>query len=456
MTDRDDVDPADWLAQQFGEEPEQPVEPAPSTEPAWPAVPVEPVTPPVAPPPIAPPAIVPPPIAPPAIVPPPIAPPVIVPPATIDPQGPAQGAAPAPFQWGLTPGQEPAAPAPEPTLPPVPPVVPPTPVPPVASPIPPTVPVAPPVAPADVPTQAFAYTDLPAPTGPAQPAQADAPPAPSHELDTVAFDVSAWTTAPVDPALEGVTEVIEAELVGLPTPEGEGVAATAIDNLFGDAQFQEYEEQSLVVLPPRSAPPSGPRPPMGKTQKILLWVAGGLLAVLALVALFLVGKSLADSLGAAPAVVESATPSPTPTPTSTVLPVGPVEPGEYAWNELLGGECLKPWESAWQDSYVVVACSTPHAAQMVFRGLFDDAPGAAFPGVEELQKRINLLCTPVTVIDYSKAGLVTDIQVSASFAADADEWNEGNRTFFCFVNRSSGQELTESVAVAQVAPAPAP
>ena len=88
---------------------------------------------------------------------------------------------------------------------------------------------------------------------------------------------------------------------------------------------------------------------------------------------------------------------------------------------------------------------------MVFRGLFDDAATVAYPGVEELQKRINLLCTPPTVIDYSKAGAFTDIQVTASFAATAEDWNEGNRTYFCFINRSSGQDLTGSVSVPQVA-----
>ena len=48
--------------------------------------------------------------------------------------------------------------------------------------------------------------------------------------------------------------------------------------------------------------------------------------------------------------------------------------------------------------------------------------------------------------------MLSDIQVSASFAADEADWEDGNRTYFCFVTRSSGQELTESVAVPQTAP----
>jgi hypothetical protein len=307
-------------------------------------------------------------------------------------------------------------------------------------------PTAPPIPIEDVATQAFTHTDLPTT------AQPVAPVTPGQDLATVAFDAAAWHAAPpVDPAIEGVTEVIEAELVGLATPDGEGVPTSAIDNLFGSTQFQDYGDQALAIIPtlPRTED-KGPRPPMPKTQKVLLWVAGGLLAVLALVALFMLGTRIAESVGPAPAAIES--PSPSPTPSSPVLAIGPVAPGEHQWDSLLGGECLAPWESAWQDTYTVVECATPHPAQMIFRGTFPDASDAAYPGVEELQKRINLLCTPTTVIDYSKAGMLNDVQVTASFAADAADWTEGNRTFFCFVNRSSGQNFTESVAVPQTAP----
>ena len=139
-----------------------------------------------------------------------------------------------------------------------------------------------------------------------------------------------------------------------------------------------------------------------------------------------------------------------------MLPVGPVAPGEYQWDELLGGECLQPWVSAWEDRYTVVDCAVPHPAQMVFRGTFDDEAVAAYPGVEALQTRINLLCTAPTIIDYARAGAANDIQVSASFAADAADWDEGNRTFFCFVNRSGGGDFTESITIQQVPVTPTP
>jgi hypothetical protein len=298
------------------------------------------------------------------------------------------------------------------------------------------------------------------------PGATQAMPLVGQDIEPVPFDPARWGAAPVDPAFDGMTEVIEAEIVGLGAPEGEGVEASALDSLFGETQFKEYADELITAPPPRTTgggggagggtQPAQLRAPMPRNQKILLSVAGGLLAVLALIALFLVGTKLPALLGPAPAV---ASPSPSPSPSLIVLPLGPVAPGEHQWDELLGGECLKPYESAWQDTFAVVDCAQPHPAQMVFRGLFADSQVAAYPGLEELQKRINLLCTAPTVIDYSKAGAVNDIQVEASYAVDAADWDAGNRTYFCFVTRTSGQDLTQSIAIPQLAPStptPAP
>ena len=360
-----------------------------------------------------------------------------------------------PFKWGLTPGDDPAD---------VPPVQPPQAEPAVPPPAEPAV--LPPVEPA--PFDPFATVAMPAVPPPA-PAVEPGPPvetAPFDPFATVAMPVvgqeletvpqSQWFGTPVDSSLEGVNEVIEAEIVGLPTPEGEGVEASALDSLFGDTQFRDYDGEPLIpsaaVVRVTSGPkpPKGPAAPIPKVQKVLMWVAGSLAAALALVALFLLGTRLTP----APAVI--AEPSPTPTPSFIVLPLGPVDPGEYQWDELLGGECLDPWVSAWQDRYTVVDCTTPHPAQMVYRGTFDDESFAAYPGLEELQKRINLLCTPPTIINYAAAGAAKDVQVEASFAVDATDWDDGNRTYFCFVTRSTGENFTTSVAVPQVAPTPTP
>jgi len=94
------------------------------------------------------------------------------------------------------------------------------------------------------------------------------------------------------------------------------------------------------------------RAPMPRNVKILAWVAGGLVAVLALLALFWLGlQSPWSSAAPAPspsATAPSQTPTPTPTPTEETV-VGPVEPGTHAWDELGGGECLDAFPNAWAE-----------------------------------------------------------------------------------------------------------
>ena len=308
------------------------------------------------------------------------------------------------------------------------------------------------------------------------PATPEQPAPPAHDpLDqpTQAMDASefgaqldAFTPPteppPVDSSLQGATEVLAAHELGTPGPESEGLAHSPLDALFGETQFREYEGEPLIgaapvrqtaVIEDGAAPPRPPGIP--RNQKILMWVAGALLAVLALVALFLAGTRIAGSLGQSPAATPSATPTATPTPTAAPgTPIVAAAPGEHRWNELVGGECLEPYESPWQDEYTVVACTEPHTAQMIARGQFAEIEGQSYPGLEELASHINLLCSAPTVLDYAVAGTVNDLQVAASFAADAEEWDAGNRSYSCFVSRASGEPLLSSVGVPQVVPAP--
>jgi hypothetical protein len=215
--------------------------------------------------------------------------------------------------------------------------------------------------------------------------------------------------------------------------------------------------------------PGGDGPPpsngFGTPQKVLAGVGGGLLAVIALIALFLLGTRLPDLFGPAPAV---ATPTPTPTPTRAPLAAGPVAPGTYDWDELLGGECLEPYDpqaGAWAEEYTVVDCATPHGAQMVFRAWFPPEPvetpegedpptpapepvWAAYPGPEALQAQISLLCSAPGVVDLAAARDYTDMQVEGSFPMTAEQW-ELDPSYYCFVSRSSGELLTTSLAVTE-------
>ena len=329
------------------------------------------------------------------------------------------------FDWGLRPGGGSAEPPVEP---------PPT----LADAVPPAEPVEP-VAPVD-PAAPVAPAPEPAPwePGPTQLiphlAPAEQPPAEATEL------------FPVDPAQPA------------PTTDPD----SAIDALFGETQFREYEPG---VLDPNERPfaaraaetePGSPDAPAGRTgvsraQKVLLSVVGGLVAVLALIALFFVGTRLPALLGPAPAVVISS-PSSTPSPTSTAKPAGPIANGVHPWTALLGGECLDPYTNPWAEKFTVVDCARPHPAQMVFRGTFDTKTDPAYPGADKLQSQISLLCAAPGVINLAAAGAYSDAQVQGSYPVNEEEWAQGQHDYFCFVSRSSGQPLTGSVAVAPPAP----
>jgi hypothetical protein len=376
-----------------------------------------------------------------------------------------------------------AAPQP-PVAPPAEPVVPPT-----ATPLPPApLPPAAPVGPPPVTPQLANPFDAP----PATPLQ---PPAPLWEPDaTQAMEVrepDATQAMPVYPDPTQATPPHTEPTVALPTADAEPTQAleraplrppgddgSALDSLFGDDRFREYE--SALGPDPSNAPfvnrsrskelvrvegggDGAPPPPrqFGTPQKILAGVGGGLLAILALIALFLLGTRLPDLLGPAPAV---STPTPTPTPTLTALPIGPVEPGEYAWDELLGGECLEPFDNAWQEDFTVVPCDEPHGGQLVDRAWFPPEvvdpenpqvgkPDDPFPGVQELQTRMTLLCSAPGVVNLAAAGAFGDAQMQGAYPVTEEQW-DADPSYYCFFSRSSGEPMTVDVAIPRVAPVP--
>jgi len=268
---------------------------------------------------------------------------------------------------------------------------------------------------------------------------------------------------------EGSELLPEAATEAFAAPSGETGAVSALDSLFGESQFREYSdrpdpsENPFVRRAEQDAEPAagssggGAKPPVAgisTLQKTLLWVLGGLLAVIALIALFFLGIRLPDLLGPAPAIAPSASPSPSASPT---VVLGPLKPGTYHWDELLGGECIDPYGSAFEDEYTVVDCTKPHDAQMVrtgiivpvapVTGVFDPD---AYPGEQALQAQTLQLCR-VSGIFSSAASAVTDAQITASYPTE-EQWADGNRAYFCFVTRSSGEKITGDIAAPQVAP----
>ncbi len=419
--DKDEAfDPADWFASQFGQDEPKPATP-PVEPPAAPAVPpahpAPPPTQPAAPPPAA--------------------------PSPVPPTEPTPATTPLEkFAWELDlPATPPPAATPDPT-------------PPAAAP-----PVAPPPA-----TPPPLVEPAPAPPAASLPSSHLDQPTQAMDADQFGSALAAFEPPPVESSLQGATEVMSAHEVGIPEPVGEGLEHNPLESLFGETQFRDYEGEPMITVPTTRLAPAqpdpgvAPPPPPGgipRNQKVLMWIAGGLVGVLALVALFLVGTRIAGTFGPSPAVEADPTPSATaPVELPVGAPIVPLEPGTYRWDQLLGGECLEPYESPWQDEYTVVACTEPHAGQLVARGLFAEIEGQSYPGLEELGSRINLLCSAPTVIDYAVAGTITDIQVAASFAADADEWDAGNHGYACFVSRAGGEPLTASVGVPQVVVAP--
>jgi hypothetical protein len=442
--------------------------------PAPPAVPptvVSPVSPPPPQPPVAPPvqpSVTPSPaVAPSAVVPPPAlspvqppaAPPAVTPPPLVAP---------------------PAAPLP-PTLPPVTPA---SPVSPLLVQPPAAPPVQPPASPA-TPVPPFPW-QLPQPAEPdpldsgldGSPAYDAVPPPVPLPFETArlpevapdSVDAPAFSEPPPTQAMDAIE--LERDIPpARPEPATELLApaaepTSALDALFGDNAFREYDaglvpaaSESPFVRRQVDADPldsAGPPPPpagISRAQKILLWVLGGLLAVLALVALFFLGMRVPDLLGPAPAV---ATPSASPSPSaSAVLALGPVAPGDYAWDQLLGGECLDPFtDGPWAETFTVVDCAKPHPAQLAFRGLLTGSVDGddSYPGADTIAAQISQICGAAGVVDLAAAAPFLDAQVVGTYPVTQEQWDAGDHSYFCFVSRSSGEPLTGSLAIVQTAP----
>ncbi|WP_349903637.1 hypothetical protein [Parafrigoribacterium humi] len=388
------------------------------------------------------------------------------PPAPTTPAAPASGG----FSWGLAPrGASTAEPAPAESPVSSPPAQP------TESPAPPVEPHTPPVDPPLASPPPFT------PVAAAEPFDASlgGPPSSEAEPPTMALPWESAGTELFTPvaASDAVAEPATELLSGFDTVPADAAAGSSIDSLFGESQFRDYDAghaappNPLTPTTPAAAASKPERLPIPRSQKALLWIAGVLAALLVLIALFYLGTKIPQS-AAAPAPTPTVTKSPTPSPTPTKAAVGPLAPGTYKWDRLLGGECIAPFDSPWAETFTVVDCTAPHPAQVVAHGVFteptaaatdSEAPatpsvggepsGSSYPGVPALQAQINLLCSTPAVIDFAAAGAYTDIQFTASYPATEKQWADGDHSYYCFVTRSSGESLTMSVAVPRAAPA---
>ena len=116
----------------------------------------------------------------------------------------------------------------------------------------------------------------------------------------------------------------------------------------------------------------------------------------------------------------------------------------HAWNTLFGGECIEPLESVWAEEFTIVDCAAPHAAQLVLRGTFPGDAAAPFPGEAELAAQLPTLCRAAGVIEPATVAGIPDMQVQFSYPVNAEQWDAGERTYYCFANRAGGEPMTGS------------
>lgn len=190
-----------------------------------------------------------------------------------------------------------------------------------------------------------------------------------------------------------------------------------------------------------------------RSVRIVAGVAIVFAAILALVALFMAGTHLhherpAPTAGptSAPSSTPRVTATPAPTPTIMPKPTVAQQPGVRAWNTLGGGECLQPYTDPWADTFTVVDCATPHAGQMLYTALLSTDPAEPYPGADVLAARTEPLCTQPGVVNMTAAAAYPDLQLQATYPATAEQWAAGDRSYYCFASRASGQPMIGSIA----------
>lgn len=185
-----------------------------------------------------------------------------------------------------------------------------------------------------------------------------------------------------------------------------------------------------------------------RRSSLPLYIALIVVAVLIVTGLFFLGLALPGMFTRTTAVpTPTPTSTPTPTPTPTAPPVGPVPAGTYAWDELGGGECLTGYTSPWAEEFTVVGCTEPHTAQLVRRGLLEGIVGTPYPGESAITEQMGLLCTDPGVLDADAAAAYSWMQWQAAYPPNTDDWNKGDRSYYCFFSRASGETMTTSLVV---------
>jgi len=140
-----------------------------------------------------------------------------------------------------------------------------------------------------------------------------------------------------------------------------------------------------------------------------------------------------------------ATPTSTATPTASPTPVSSLTPGTYDYDALLTGSCLATFPSAWEKTYVVVSCNSPHVAQVIRVGQVPGYALATFTSEAQVQATVLPLCTEPGVIDPSVAQANPNAVITFSFPVTATQWRESKGAFVCFASTADGSALAGSL-----------
>lgn len=272
----------------------------------------------------------------------------------------------------------------------------------------------------------------------------------------------AWNLEPTaEPTAEPIAQPTAEPPAQPPTPPAEPAASPAPPFTTAPAVSHVNSASSRASRGPRGrrpdrsgadsrrSAPAAARFPSWRTlsrRRLLI----GLIAlgtVILLAILFAIGTAVGSTGASAEqgalAGTSSADGVPSPAPTASLPGVGPLPAGTWAWNALLGGECVQPFDSVWAEEFTVVDCAVAHTAQLVATA---ELPDPSFPGQEALAVSVSSLCQAQGVVDVAAAGTYGDVQVSGTFPVTQEQWDAGERSYYCFVDRAGGGELTGSLA----------
>lgn len=194
-----------------------------------------------------------------------------------------------------------------------------------------------------------------------------------------------------------------------------------------------------------------PRVPLRATRRgqniiVASSVGATLVFIAAAVGAFFVGQSLApDDSPAAIVETQEVLDVETPVAEFPSLTGGPQAPGDVSWDELRGGECLRPFESAFAETFTVVECSTPHDAQVVAAQLVSRDRTEPYPGEGAMATQAREVCDVSDHVNREYAAGFADLFVEPAYPITETQWEQGQRVVWCFLRSESGEVFDASI-----------